>query len=168
MSIGPSWRGLVQGRENGKALLCVITLEAECFFDVVVVHDDIAYTVHQAVLITSEAHPQFVAQTVGGLINPVHVKNPQDIPVPDAGGFVPEPMLDQAERFGHDVVGGQKTDVFIQKAGPQGFSALMVRIGAVHEGIKCRSINIYGFGLHLRHLQRTEYVSGNLKQVMPD
>ena len=48
-----------------------ILLEVEGLFDLLLVHGDVADTVHQAVVLAAQVHPQFAGQPVGVFIHPV-------------------------------------------------------------------------------------------------
>ena len=65
----------------------VIFFEAEGLFDSILIHGNVADTIHQAAVPAAEVHPQLAGQTVRLFIHPLNGKNAENILVPKAGGI---------------------------------------------------------------------------------
>ena len=117
-SKGQTGRGLTRwyrlaagGREQLEALLEVVVLEGEGLFDPLVMHGDVTDAVHQAETPAPQIHPEFVGLAVNCLADPVHVENPENVPVPKVGCIKSDPVLQHGRGLRYHVVSGRKRDV---------------------------------------------------------
>ena len=88
-------QAIVESRQHGKALLNVIGLEAEGFVNMMLVHDDVAEAIHDAESAAMKPCPELVSLTMRGWIGPVDIEDGENVPIPKAGGFKTESVLQQ-------------------------------------------------------------------------